>query len=58
MKLRPNAYIKENDTQVMIGASKKMKRCYARDDVHIPDGNTRMIWLYNEGDGSSIVGTL
>jgi hypothetical protein len=25
MKLRPNAYIKENDTQVIIGASKKRR---------------------------------
>ena len=43
MKLRSNAYIIDSDTEVMIGASKKVRGRYARNDGHIADGNTTMI---------------
>jgi hypothetical protein len=37
--------MKDNDSEVMIGASKKIRGCYARIDGHTADGNTKVIWF-------------
>jgi hypothetical protein len=37
--------MKDDDSEVMIGASKKIRGCYARNDGHTADINTKMIWF-------------
>jgi len=37
--------MKDNDSEVLIGASKKIMGYYARNDGHTADGNTKMIWF-------------